>query len=53
MVEYKYWIEINGMIAAKDMTIETALILIKGLYEEYYADDSITITIGRMNDDRW
>ena len=40
MVEYKYWIEINGMTAAKDMTIETALILIKGLYEEYYADDN-------------
>ena len=47
MREIKYWIKINGTLAAENMTLETALVLIEGLYQRYYNDTSMIVSIGR------
>ena len=45
MGEKKYKVLINQEVVAKDMDIKTATILVKALFEEYYNDCNMTISI--------
>lgn len=48
MAEYKYKVLINGVVCAENMDIKTATILIRALFEQYYNDHSMTISIKEM-----
>ena len=48
MAEYKYKVLIDGVVCAENMDIKTATILIKALFEQYYNDHSMTISIKEM-----
>ena len=45
MHEYKYEVLIEGAVIASGMNIQTATILVKALFNEYYNDHSMTISI--------
>lgn len=45
MVERKYEIILDNEVIATDMNLNTATILIKALFEHYYADSDIALTI--------
>ena len=45
MYEKKYMVLINNEIVAKDMDIKTATILVKALFEEYYNDYTMTVSV--------
>ena len=48
MIEVKYEVCIDGRVYASNMDIETATILVKGLFDEYYLDDQMEITIRKV-----
>ena len=48
MAKYKYKVLIDGVVYAENMDIKTATILIRALFEEYYNDHSMTISIKEM-----
>ena len=48
MAEYKYKVLIDGVVCAENMDIKTATILIRALFEAYYNDHSMTISIKEM-----
>ena len=45
MIEIKYNVLIGKRIVAKDMTLENAVIFLKGLFNEYYNDSMLAVTI--------
>jgi hypothetical protein len=45
MVEIKDNVLIGKRIVAKDMTLENAVIFLKGLFNEYYNDPMLSVTI--------
>lgn len=45
MNESKYSVTIDGTMVAQRMNLETALILVKGLFKTYYAEPKISICI--------
>lgn len=45
MYEKKYMVLINNEVIAKDMDIKTATILVKALFEEYYNDYTMTVSV--------
>jgi hypothetical protein len=45
MMEIKYNVLIGKRIVAKDMTLENAVIFLKGLFNEYYNDSMLSVTI--------
>lgn len=45
MSERRYKVEYHGEIIARDMKLEDALILIKGLINEYYYDSKIVVSL--------
>ena len=45
MVDRKYQVLINNEIVAKDMDIRTAIVLVKALFEEYYNDYTMIVSI--------
>ena len=45
MYESKYEVLIEGEVIASNMNIQTATILVKALFDEYYNDHSMTISI--------
>ena len=45
MMEIKYNVLIGKRIVAKDMTLENAVIFLKGLFNEYYNDSMLAVTI--------
>lgn len=45
MEEKKYKVLINNEVVAKDMDIRTATVLVRALFEEYYNDYTMTVTI--------
>ena len=47
MEEKKYKVLINNEVVAKDMDIRTATVLVKALFEEYYNDCTMAITINQ------
>lgn len=48
MYENRYCVIIDGEVCAKELTIEHALILVKSLFESYYNDHLMTISIREM-----
>ncbi len=45
MMEIKYNVLIGKRVVAKDMTLENAVIFLKGLFNEYYNDPMLAVTI--------
>lgn len=45
MEEKKYKVLINNQVVAKDMDIRTATVLVRALFEEYYNDYTMAVTI--------
>ena len=45
MEEKKYKVLINNEVVAQDMDIKTATILVKALFEEYYNDYYMRVSI--------
>jgi hypothetical protein len=45
MYENKYMVLINNSVVARDMDIRTATVLVKALFEEYYNDHTMTVSI--------
>ena len=48
MIDKKYKVLINSDVVAQDMDIKTATILVRALFEEYYNDYGMTISIREM-----
>ena len=46
---FSLWID--GTCVAQEMSIETAAVLMKALFNEYYAESNLEITIKRQNCD--
>lgn len=51
MKEKKYEVLINNRVIAGDMNIRTATILVRALFEEYYNDYNMAITIKQEDED--
>ena len=49
MEEKKYKVLIDDCVVAEGMTIATATILVKALFEEYYNDYLMTVSIKEMD----
>ena len=49
MNEHRYKILINDTIVADNMDMETVTILIKALFENYYNEHSMIVSIKEMN----
>lgn len=45
MEENRYKVLIDNEVVAKDMDIKTATVLVKALFEEYYNDYAMAVTI--------
>ena len=45
MMDNRYKVLINNQVVAKDMDIKTATVLVRALFEEYYNDHNMTISI--------
>ncbi len=45
MMEVRYNVLIGKRVVAKDMTLENAVIFLKGLFNEYYNDSMLSVTI--------
>lgn len=49
MIEDKYRVIMSGHIIAKDMSLANAVILLKGIFDEYYAEPGLEVTIQRQS----
>ena len=49
MTQLLYMVVVNEHIAAKDMAVKDATLFARALLDEYWADNSITVTIKRMD----
>lgn len=47
MAETKYMVLEGNTIMARDMTLETALMLVRGIAEKYWREPNLEITIRR------
>lgn len=48
MYENRYYVIIDNEVCAERLTLEHALILVKSLFESYYNDHSMTISVREM-----
>ena len=48
MKEDKYWVKVDGIVIAENMTLEFAIILVKAIFETYYNDSNMVIGIGKV-----
>jgi hypothetical protein len=48
MYERKYQVLIGDEVVARDMDLKTATILVRALFEEYYADYTLTVSVKEM-----
>ena len=46
-----YTVLYGGIILAEKMTLETALLLVKAMFEKFYSDPALYYTIQRMDMD--
>jgi hypothetical protein len=51
MIEDKYRVIMGGHIIARDMSLDHATILLKGIFDEYYAEPGLEVTIQRQPDE--
>ena len=49
MAEEKFCVYLDSVKMAENMTLETALILAKGLFNEYYLEPNLKVTIQKIN----
>lgn len=49
MEENRYEVLIDNMIVAENMDLNTAIILVKALFEEYYNDYKMVVSVRKMN----
>lgn len=49
MEEVRYFVEVDGQTVAKDMSLKDATIFIAALFEEYWNDKKLFISIRRMD----
>ncbi len=49
MEEVKYLVEVDGNIVAKEMSLKDATIFIRALFEEYWNDNKLFVSIRRMD----
>ena len=49
MEEIRYFVEVDGDTVAKDMTLKDATIFVRALFEEYYNDKSMLVSVRRMD----
>lgn len=49
MEEIKYLVEVDGEPVAKDMTLKDATIFVRALFEEYWKDNKLIVSIRRMD----
>ena len=49
MTETKYIVKMDDRIIAKDMVLEDALVLVEGLFNKYFAEPGLAITIERQD----
>lgn len=48
MIEKKYKVLIDKEIVAENMNLKTATILVRALFEEYYNENSLTVSVKEM-----
>jgi len=48
MIEIKYKVTINSKTVAENMDLETAIILVKALFNEYYSDTDMVVSVYKM-----
>lgn len=48
MDENRYYVIIDNEVCAEKLSLEHALILVKSLFESYYNDHSMTISVREM-----
>ena len=51
MNEITYRVSLNGVVQARDCTIEAAIIPARAFFEEYYLDKNLSVTIAVENKD--
>jgi len=49
MSEDKFNVLLNDAVVAQDMTLDTAMVLVKGLFNEYYREAKLKITIQKVS----
>ena len=49
MEEIRYFVEVDGNTVAKDMTLKDATIFVRALFEEYWNDKKLFVSIRRMD----
>lgn len=49
MEEIKYFVEVDGEPVAKDMSLKDATIFIRALFDEYWNDKKMLVSIRRMD----
>lgn len=49
MEEIKYFVEVDGIPAAGDMSLKDATIFVRALFEEYWNDKKLFVSIRRMD----
>lgn len=48
MFERKYKVIVGNMVVAENMDLETATILVKALFERYYEEVDLTVSVKKM-----
>lgn len=49
----KYFVMINNTLAAENMRIEEALLFVEALFNKYYNETEMSITLKRMPEEKW
>lgn len=49
MVEDKYIVKIDGQVVAENMDIKIAMILVESLFEKYYNENNMEITVNKKS----
>ncbi len=48
MVEDKFCVYLDSVLAAENMTLETAMVLVQGLFNKYYLEPNMKITVQKV-----
>ena len=51
MPKNSYEVLVDGQVYARDMDLDTALVLVEGLFDKWYQEPNLAITIQRENQD--
>ena len=52
MIENSFDVYLGDVIAAKDMSLDVALILVEGMFNKYYLEDNLKITVQKARTSR-